>query len=546
MMAVLSHRLSLLALCTALVSGGSASLQLTTLASGLAQPVAAIQPDGDARLFIVEQRSGTIGRIRVLKAGSLLATPFLSVSPVATGGEQGLLGVAFHPNFPTTPYFYVNYTDSGGNTNIARYSVPTATSDVATAGSRTNVITIAQPYSNHNGGTLRFGPDGYLYIGMGDGGSGNDPENRAQNKQSLLGKMLRLDVDRDDFPGDSTKNYGIPAGNPYNGTNGLSEIWSYGLRNPWKWAFDRPELNGFGGIFIADVGQGAYEEIDYQAPGVAGSNYGWRVREGLHDTGLGGGTAPFVDPIYEYTHASSCSISGGVLYRGVRLGPDWYGTYFFTDYCNSTIYALRIAFDPTTLQATVTQVLTAIPNFGANLAAIESDTSGELLVSNLSAKTVSRITETTPSAGIFGTVKLNGVIDGGQTPNRLEIQTKRTGEATRTWNVGLSPSGKFQIPAPSGDYQLAVKTPTGLRKVVSVSTTGGDVTGLNLILTNGDIDGDNVVSVFDYGRLSDSFDRAAGDVGFDAAADLDGDGAVTVFDYGLLSDAFGAFGDNPL
>ena len=246
------------------------TLTFTTFNTGNSR-VVDIRNCNDSRLFFVQQA----GKIIVCDSNGVQnATPFLNLTgictnPASTGDERGLLGMAFHPDYKNNGYFYVNYTAiSGGATTIARYQVSAADSNVADPASATIILTIAQPFSNHNGGCIAFGPDGYLYIGMGDGGSSNDPGNRAQNLTLLLGKMLRIDVDNPQAP----LAYGIPADNPYvNSTTNRKEIWSYGLRNPWKWSFDRI----YGDMWIGDVGQNAWEEIDYEPLGTPGGrNYG--------------------------------------------------------------------------------------------------------------------------------------------------------------------------------------------------------------------------------------------------------------------------------
>ena len=285
--------------------------------------------DGSAQLYVADQS----GRIRILRNGAFLATAFLDIrSLVAFGGEQGLLGVAFHPQFASNGMFYVDYTRAGdGATVVASFQVSAADPDRADPASRTELLKIAQPYANHNGGGLRFGPDGYLYIGMGDGGSGNDPENRAQNPQELLGKMLRIDVD-------GVAPYAIPSGNPFASGGGRPEIFATGLRNPWRFSFDRAT----GDLYIGDVGQDVVEEIDFLAKGQgAGANFGWRVMEGNRCTNLGGGpacnAAAFTPPILTYDHGQGCSVTGGVVYRG-RNVPVLYGRYLYADYCSGRLW----------------------------------------------------------------------------------------------------------------------------------------------------------------------------------------------------------------
>ncbi|MFN3968937.1 PQQ-dependent sugar dehydrogenase [Flavobacterium sp.] len=305
------------------------TIGLQSFATGFSSPVEITHPANDARLFVVQQA----GLIRVLNAnGTVNTTPFINLSTVIlSGGERGLLGLAFHPNYATNGYFYVNYTRAGdGATVIARYTV-SSDPNVADVASGTVLLTVAQPYSNHNGGTIKFGPDGYLYIGMGDGGSGGDPGNRAQNINENLGKMLRLDVD-------SASPYGIPPTNPYLGIAGNDEIWAIGLRNPWKFSFNR--LNG--DLWIADVGQNALEEINKVSAPIpnTGLNFGWRCYEAnatYNNSGCPAYSATYA-PITFYAHGSPirCSITGGYLYTGTTY-PNFADKYLFADYCSGEI-----------------------------------------------------------------------------------------------------------------------------------------------------------------------------------------------------------------
>ena len=290
--------------------------------------------DGSGRLFIVEQT----GRIKILQNGTIRSTPFLNLaSRISTGGERGLLGLAFHPDYELNRKFYVNYTNTAGDTVIAEYTVSTGNPNVANTTGQT-LLTIDQPFSNHNGGMLAFGPDRYLYIGMGDGGSAGDPGNRAQRLSFLLGKILRIDVDNN-APG---KNYAIPPGNPYAGaTAGLDEIWSYGLRNPWRFSFDRRT----GDLWIGDVGQNRWEEIDRSTAASGrgrGVNYGWRVMEGnaCFNPSSGCNTSGKQKPIAVYSHSLGCSVTGGYVYRGLEYRA-LVGGYLFGDFCSGRVWALR-------------------------------------------------------------------------------------------------------------------------------------------------------------------------------------------------------------
>ncbi len=320
-----------------------ADLELEQVLSGLARPVIITHAGDDTgRLFIVEKP----GRVLVWD-GVSAPTTFLGIEGLVDdgGNEQGLLGLAFHPDYPTNGLFYVNYTRDAGagldRTVIARYSVSAGDPDLADAGSALTVLEIEQDFSNHNGGNILFGPDGYLYIGMGDGGSGGDPFDRAQDLAQLLGKMLRIDVDGTQTRGGElcglSPAYGIPPDNPFVGTTGTcDEIWSYGMRNPWRFSFDRIT----GDLLIGDVGQSAWEEIDFEPAGSAGGlNYGWNCFEGAHIY-PGGSTCsgPVVDPILEYSHGGGrCSVTGGYRYGGSGI-VGLAGTYLYADYCTGQIW----------------------------------------------------------------------------------------------------------------------------------------------------------------------------------------------------------------
>lgn len=335
-------------------------IRLVQAAPGLSAPTD-IQSanDGSGRVFLVEQR----GLIKILRNGAVLAQPFLDlrgrVSP--TGDERGLLGLAFPPSYTQSQRFYVNYTNLAGHTVIAQYQ---ANGDTAAAGTEVILLTINQPFSNHNGGQLRFGPDGFLYIGMGDGGSGGDPQNLAQNMGSLLGKMLRVDVESQ--PGQVR----IPASNPFVNTAGVRpEIWASGLRNPWRFSFDRTT----GDMWIGDVGQNIYEEIDFQpANSTGGENYGWRDMEGAHCFVANCSTAGKILPVAEYTHAGgACSVTGGFVYRGQRW-PTLQGTYLYADFCSGRIWGLSRPAD-----AWVSRTLL---DSGLRITTFGQDEDGELFV----------------------------------------------------------------------------------------------------------------------------------------------------------------------
>jgi uncharacterized protein (TIGR03437 family) len=325
----IQHVLAVSCLSVCLASAQPA-VSLELVASGLNGPLDIQNAgDGSGRLFLAEQR----GVIRVLEDGALDPVPFLDIrTKVSAGGERGLLGLAFPPDFGRKQHFYVNYTRAAdGATVVARYRV-SGNPGVADPASETVILLLNQPFSNHNGGGLVFGPDGFLYIGTGDGGSAFDPLNNAQNRQSLLGKMLRIDVEGGAVP------YGVPPDNPFvHDPTYRPEIWALGLRNPWRYSFDRAS----GDLWIADVGQGRVEEINLQPSGGGGENYGWRRMEGTLCVEEGCDTAGLTLPVHEYTHsAGECAVTGGFVYRGER-SPALRGTYIYSDYCSGRIWALR-------------------------------------------------------------------------------------------------------------------------------------------------------------------------------------------------------------
>jgi glucose/arabinose dehydrogenase len=327
---------ALLALAGACTTGHAAQrpargtgLTLERVASGLESPVHLTAPAGDPRLFIVEQR----GRIRVVERGTLLPNAFLDIADrVSYGGERGLLSVAFHPRYRSNGFFFVNYTDREGDTRVERYRVSGDGTRADPAFARL-VLRVDQPYSNHNGGHILFGPDSMLYIGMGDGGSGGDPHGYGQDRRALLGKLLRIDVDRGDP-------YAIPPGNPFAGRRDMRpEIWAWGLRNPWRMWFDRTG----GWLYIADVGQNEWEEVHVERADAPGLNYGWNVMEGRHCFRTRSCDRRGLSlPPLEYGHDEGCSVTGGIVYRGKRI-PSAVGLYFFSDYCSAWIRSFRFA-----------------------------------------------------------------------------------------------------------------------------------------------------------------------------------------------------------
>gem|GEM_PF-711471 len=424
-------------------NGASAQIPitLTRYVGGLDKPVHITHAgDGSQRLFVVEQE----GFIRIVKNQTLLNTPFLDVTArVGCCGERGLLSVAFPPNYANKGYFYVNYTNNDGNTVIARYRV-TSDPDVANPSSEEVILTIEQPFANHNGGQIAFGPDGYLYIGMGDGGSAGDPQGKGQRPETLLGKLLRIDVESGVRP------YAVPTNNPFAQSRFYrGEIWALGLRNPWRFSFDRQQ----GDLYIGDVGQDNYEEIDFQPhTSLGGENYGWNILEGRHcfnsnscnQTGL-------VLPVVEYTHSEGCSVTGGVVYRGQRY-PRLQGMYFYGDYCSGNIWGLKVT--STSVQSgQLLDTSYVISTFG-------EDEAGEVYLTDYNTGDIYRVTDPAAPSGA------DLAISVADTPDPVVVNNDLTYTATVTNNG----------PESATDVQLSTVLPAGLA-FVSASASQGSCSG---------------------------------------------------------------------
>ncbi len=454
--------LALVAVCAfATTADGQPSMSVTRIATGLTRPVFVTTSPGDPnRLFIVEQRSGTTGRIKILNlsTGVLNPTPFLSIPNLATNGEQGLVGLAFHPNYQTNRKFYVNVTTAagGGDTEIREYCRNATNPELADPASLRVLLTLDQPFSNHNGGWLAFGPlDGLLYIALGDGGGSNDPGNNAQTiSNNLLGKLLRIDPLGNNGPDGQ---YGIPASNPFVGVTGDDEIWAYGLRNPWRCSFDWLT----GDLYIADVGQNAWEEIDVQpASSVGGENYGWRVREGTHGPALPGA----IDPIYDYAHGGGgnqgFSVTGGYVYRGPIAVLQ--GHYFLADYVNSRIWSLKWNGDPSASHngenytdfIDWTEHVTSAAGSISNISSFGEDAAGNLYFVDLTGGEIFRLDGATIPTLAEGRKLLDGIQVGGQLSDAsesddvyLQLEPSSTrNPAKQKIDVILQTTGNAQTP----------------------------------------------------------------------------------------------------
>jgi glucose/arabinose dehydrogenase len=368
-------------LCDISHSQSQPSLFLKNFSSGFNHPSCIVNA-GDNRLFVTEQA----GTIRIIDSNGVVKShPFLDITNkvISTGTEQGLLGIVFHPQYSMTGYFYVNYIGAGDSTHISRFSVSSSNPDSAVVSSEHRILTIFQPYTNHNGGDLHFGSDGFLYIGLGDGGSEGDPGNRAQDLFQLLGKLLRIDVDGADP-------YAIPPGNPYYGNPGArGEIWASGLRNPWRFSFDRFTND----LWISDVGQALWEEINFQSSLSTGrENYGWRCYEGMVPYNTTGCQSSdyYVYPVFSYPHDAGdpCdAVTGGYVYRGIKY-PSMTGKYYFADYCTDKIWALSDS----------SGSLIALPQgsfAGNNFSTFGEDSGGELYIAGRTSGIVYQLVDTT-------------------------------------------------------------------------------------------------------------------------------------------------------
>jgi glucose/arabinose dehydrogenase len=435
-----------LAWAAILTAGLSVSLhaQLTTteVARGLDSPVAAVADPSDTEtLFIVEQG----GLIRIARNGTLLEEPFLDLRNATTSdGERGLLGMALAPDFTESGRFFVNFTDRSGDTVVARFHRPVETPLKADPASRFDFMwpdgrrSIDQPFPNHNGGHLAFGRDDYMYIGLGDGGSGGDPRNLAQNPRSLLGKMLRLDVSVSD---DDRRGYRVPEDNPFvdgRPIAALAEIWAFGFRNPWRYSFDDWTRGGTGALLIGDVGQDAREEIDFEPAGMGGRNYGWRLREGRqpYDARTPAAFLPLTEPIYDYGRTVGEAVTGGVVYRGAALDPSFNGRYFFADFVSGRAFSmgLHLAADGSTATPDDVREHTASLGGRNRLGSISSfgvDRDAEMLILNYDGGVVLRVSP--DFAVVPHAPRVTAAIDGERVT--LTWEPDRTGVTSTSFDV---------------------------------------------------------------------------------------------------------------
>ncbi len=426
-------------------------LVLSNFATGFNSPVD-IANSGDERLFIVEQG----GVVWVLDAGgNKLPAPFLDIDDrVGSGGERGLLGIAFHPDYPNSGYFFVNYTNNSGDSRISRFSVTDADPNIADPDSELILLEVSQPFGNHNGGCIKFGLDGYLYTTLGDGGSGGDPQGNGQNRQAFLGKMLRIDVD-----GGSP--YSIPDSNPFSTDDEtLDEIWALGLRNAWRFSFDRVT----GDVWTGDVGQSNWEEIDFQpASSPGGENYGWRCYEGDHTFNTGGcdDASTMTFPAFEYSNSSSlgCSVTGGFVYRGCEF-QGLYGHYIFTDFCSGIFWSIVSDGQG----GWITNQLANLTN--NNFSTFGENSGGELFVAGLSTGIISKVTSSS------GMLSATGESCEGENDGSISFTIPTDQFTSILWNPDiLGPTPTNLAP---GMYSVEVTTSNGCNFMQTIEVGAGE------------------------------------------------------------------------
>jgi glucose/arabinose dehydrogenase len=460
-------------------------IQLTDFVGGFSRPVD-IAHCGDSRLFVVEQN----GKIWIVDSlGVKSSLPFLDIDPRvnSNGNEQGLLGLAFHPNYAQNGFFYVNYINNSGDTRVVRFSRDSTNASLADPDSELTLLQVDQPYSNHNGGCIKFGPDGYLYASLGDGGSGGDPQNYGQTKNTLLGKMLRINVDSVS----NGNNYAIPASNPFaNDPAYKPEIWSLGLRNVWRFSFDRVT----GDMWMGDVGQNKQEEVDFEPANMGGINYGWRCYEGLQPYNTAGcqSASFYQSPVLTYPNPSKgCSITGGFIYRGNKY-PDMYGTYLVADYCSGRFWTVR----QTPAGGFSTEEIANLGDY--EFSTFGEDNKGELYVALLSSGKIQKIKDACTAFQISADFPNgNAVCSGANTASIAISATGTSGTVTYAWSNGGSTAqqtnlgaGQYTVTVTNGNgcartgaYTIAQQGPTAPQIAASSTTLCAGGT-LDLIVTN--------------------------------------------------------------
>ena len=459
----------------------AAQLRSEVVASGLSFPVAFIPDPVIPNVFYIVQQGGIV---RVLQGGQLLATSFINLSgSISCCGERGLLGMAFPPDAATTGRVFFNFTNQNGDTVVARFTRTPSNPLVAVPATRfdlrwsTGLRVISQPFSNHNGGNLAFGADGFLYVGLGDGGDGNDPQNNAQNPGELLGKFLRINTV---VPDSDPNGFTVPSNNPFlDGVPipALPEIWSFGWRNPWRYSFDDFGPGATGALIVGDVGQGAREEVDYEPFGAGGRNYGWRMREGTIATpdvpAITPAFLPLTEPIYDYRRDVGTTVTGGYVYRGSQLPAQYRGRYFFADFGASRVWSMGLSINPTTGEATRTDIVEHTEELGGaaflgGIASFGRDLQGELYLATFAGR-ILRIASAAVAPNApqgFQAVVTNQTVflswnppPSGPVPSDYQLEAGSAPGASDLLIAPIGPQPSLLVPGvPVGIYYVRVRS----------------------------------------------------------------------------------------
>ena len=530
--------------CAGVPTSPGTDLDAVRIASGLSSPIYVTAPPLDPNRLLVVEKTGAV---RIIKNGVLLASPFLNLtSRVSAGAEQGLLSIAFHPNYKVNRRLFANFTDSRGNTIIARFAASATNPDVVDASTERLLLTITQPFPTHNGGQLAFGPDGYLYVGMGDGGGVADPFESAQSDTTLLGKMLRLDIDRETAPF-----YAVPPSNPNPGAGPVRGlIWAKGMRNPWRFSFDRLS----GDLYTADVGENQREEVNVTpVTSTGGENYGWDIFEGsqcfepeplfFSCPSL----SAYVAPVHEYDHTHGCAVTGGFVYRGCAL-PDLHGTYFFSDYCTAFVRTFEVSGG--LAQNLVDRTADVVPGGGLSIDTVTSfgeDARGELYIADQGGeifKLVPALATNTPSPTPTST--WTSPPTDTPTPTATDTATA-TATLTATDTATASPTDTAVPPTPTETFidetPTAIVAPATSTPVVPTSTAvlptstpmrtptrTATPTPLPSTPCAGDVDGNGRVGVNDLALVTRALFSSPGRPRWNPAADLNHNGVVDLVD----------------
>lgn len=516
--------------------GAFAQFQPVLLASGLSEPIDLVRdPQQSNRFLILESRLAGAAQVRVLNGSTLLQQPFAVTGAVGPGLTRGGRGIALHPQFSTNGYVFVSYVDSENRLVVDRFQRSATDPNVSDPANFRRVIRIQLATGLNSGGAMRFGADGMLCLAVGDGSGNGDPANTAQSLTRLTGKILRLDINRDDFPNDTNANYGAPLDNPFVGAPGFDEIWSYGWRFPDSLNEDPLVKGGFGGWITPENGS-TRQELNWEPVGAAGLNYGWRAFDGTLDTGLGGLNGSAVTPLWEPPGTPGAPWTSAGIYRGLQLGPGAWGRLLWTRTNSNIIQATPIERDVLTREigAGPTFPLAVIPT--GQITRLIQGNFGEIFAFNQSSGEVFALTGQEPYFQVTGTIDLGEVSPIGE-PGSIDVFLRRAGslEVVDRYRIPVvAGQARFSIPVPIGKWNLTCAWETWLRRSFEVNSNGGPFQ-VDFSLANGDIDADQEVGPSDFALLIGAFGTIPGDPNFLRRADLDRDDEVGPSDFSILA-----------